>query len=75
MEKILHFVSRRAMDIDTIGPALIEQLMNKRLLKNVADLFLLSHEDLLGLERMGDKSADNVITGINKSKQCTWIIN
>ena len=71
MEQILHFVSRRAMDIDTIGPALIEQLMDKHLLQNAADLYLLSHEDLSGLERMGDKSADNVLTGIDKSRQCT----
>ena len=71
MEQILHFVSRRAMDIDTIGPALIEQLMDKRLLQNAADLYLLSHEDLSGLDRMGDKSADNVLTGIDKSRQCT----
>jgi len=70
MEKILHFVSRRAMDIDTIGPALIEQLINKGLLQNAADLYLLTHEDLSRLDRMGDKSADNVLAGIDKSRQC-----
>ena len=70
-EQILHFVSRRAMDIDTIGPALIEQLMHKRLLQNAADLYLLRHEDLSKLDRMGNKSADNVLAGIDKSKQCT----
>ena len=69
-EKILHFVSRRAMDIDTIGPALIEQLLTKKLLKSAADLYLLRHEDLAGLERMGEKSAQNVISSIVKSKQC-----
>lgn len=69
-EQILHFVSRRAMDIDTIGPALIEQLLSKKLMKNAADLYLLRHEDLSGLERMGDKSAENVLAGIEKSKQC-----
>jgi DNA ligase (NAD+) len=69
-EKILHFVSRRAMDIDTIGPALIEQLLTKKLLKSAADLYLLRHEDLSGLERMGEKSAQNVISSIVKSKQC-----
>mgnify|MGYP001399378796 FL=1 len=71
MEKILHFVSRRAMDIDTIGPALIEQLIYKHLLHNAADLYLLSHEDLSGLDRMGEKSADNVLIGIDESRQCT----
>ena len=71
MEQILHFVSRRAMDIDTIGPALIEQLMEKSLLENAADLYLLSHKDLSGLDRMGEKSADNVVASIEKSKQCT----
>ena len=69
-EQILHFVSRRAMDIDTIGPALIEQLLTKKLLKSAADLYLLRHEDLSGLERMGDKSAENVLSGIEKSKKC-----
>jgi DNA ligase (NAD+) len=69
-EKILHFVSRRAMDIDTIGPALIEQLMSKNLLQNAADLYLLRHEDLSVLERMGDKSAENVLDSIEISRQC-----
>jgi len=69
-EQILHFVSRRAMDIDTIGPALIEQLLAKKLIRNAADLYLLTHEDLSRLERMGDKSAENVLIGIEKSKQC-----
>jgi len=69
-EQILHFVSRRAMDIDTIGPALIEQLMSKNLLRNAADLYLLSHEDLSGLDRMADKSAKNVLSSIEKSKKC-----
>ena len=69
-EQILHFVSRRAMDMDTIGPALIEQLMTKNLLQNAADLYLLRHEDLSGLERMADKSAANVLSSIEKSKKC-----
>ena len=69
-EQILHFVSRRAMDMDTIGPALIEQLMTKNLLQNAADLYLLRHEDLSGLERMADKSAENVLSSIEKSKKC-----
>ena len=59
------------MDIDTIGPALIEQLMQKRLIQNAPDLYLLRHKDLSILDRMGNKSADNLIAGIDKSKQCT----
>ena len=59
------------MDIDTIGPALIEQLIDKRLMKNAADLYLLSHKDLSGLDRMGEKSAHNVLIGIDKSRKCT----
>ena len=69
-EQILHFVSRKAMDINSIGPALVEQLMSENLLKNAADLYLIRHEDLSRLERMGEKSAENVILGIEKSKHC-----
>jgi len=71
LEQIQHFVSRKAMNIETIGPALIEQLLNKDLLKNVADLYVLTHEQLAELERMGDKSASNVLEGIEQSKKCT----
>ncbi len=70
LERILHFVSRKAMNIETIGPALVEQLLDKGLLHNVADLFRLKHEDLSQLDRMGDKSADNVLTGLEQSKNC-----
>ncbi|MBF0286291.1 MAG: NAD-dependent DNA ligase LigA [SAR324 cluster bacterium] len=70
MESILHFVSRKAMNIETIGPALVEQLLDKGLLHSVADLFCLKHEDLSQLDRMGDKSADNVLIGIEQSKNC-----
>lgn len=69
-EKILHFVSRKAMDIETIGTALVEQMLNHNLIKDVADLYVLTHEELVGLERMGDKSARNVLDGLERSKNC-----
>ncbi|MBF0279277.1 MAG: NAD-dependent DNA ligase LigA [SAR324 cluster bacterium] len=70
LENILHFVSRKAMDIDTIGPALIEQLLSRQLIRDASDLYLLKHGDLSALDRMGDKSADNVLEGIKRSKNC-----
>ncbi len=69
-ERILHFVSRRAMDIEAIGPALVEQLVSSGMLKSFADLYRLRYSDLLRLERMGEKSAHNVINSIERSKQC-----
>lgn len=68
LESIIHFVSRKAMDIETIGPALVEQLFNRQLIDNIADLYRLRLEELSRLERMGDKSARNVLTGIEQSK-------
>ena len=68
METILHFVSRKAMDIETIGPALVEQMLNQQLIRNVADLYQLRQQDLSQLERMGEKSARNVLTSIEQSK-------
>ena len=68
IEKILHFVSRKAMDIDTLGPALVEQLLAHKLIENVADLYWLQHKELSALARMGDKSAKNVLEGLERSK-------
>ena len=68
LENILHFVSRKAMDIDTIGPALIEQLLKHQLIRNAADLYGLNQEHLSELERMGEKSAHNVLAEIERSK-------
>jgi DNA ligase (NAD+) len=56
------------MDIENLGPALIEQLVESGLVKNFADLYKLQKSDLMTLERMGEKSADNVIAAIEKSK-------
>jgi DNA ligase (NAD+) len=66
---ILHFASRHIMDIDGLGEALVNQLTERGLVKNVADLYKLTKDDLLRLERMGEKSADNVLKEISDSKQ------
>jgi DNA ligase (NAD+) len=66
---ILHFASRHVMDIDGLGEALVNQLTERGLVKNVADLYRLTKDDLLKLERMGDKSAQNVLDEIEASKK------
>jgi len=68
-QRILYFASRNAMDIEGLGPALIEQLVDRGLVKDVADIYLLKAEDLAQLERMGKKSAENVIRAIEESKR------
>ena len=69
-ERILHFCSRRALDVETIGPALVVQLLERQLVKTPADLFRLNVEALSQLERMGEKSAENVVSGLERSKHC-----
>jgi DNA ligase (NAD+) len=66
---IFHFTRRFAMDIDRLGESLIEQLVETGLVKDVADLYDLTTEQLVELERMGKKSADNVIVSITRSKE------
>jgi DNA ligase (NAD+) len=66
---ILHFASRHVMNIDGLGEALVNQLTERGLVKNVADLYRLTKNDLLQLERMGEKSAENVLTEIEASKE------
>ena len=66
---ILHFASRHVMDIDGLGDALVNQLTERGMVKNVADLYRLTKDDLLRLERMGDKSAQNVLDEIAASKE------
>jgi DNA ligase (NAD+) len=66
---ILHFASRHVMDIDGLGDALVSQLADRGMVKNVADLYRLTKDDLLRLERMGDKSAQNVLDEIAASKE------
>lgn len=67
--KIEHFISRRAMDIDGLGPETVDMFYQRGLIKNAADLYLLQADDIKNLERMGDKSAENIIKGIEASKQ------
>jgi DNA ligase (NAD+) len=68
-ETILHFASRHVMNIEGMGDALVAQLTDRGLVKNVADIYRLTKDDLLALERMGDKSAQNVLDEINASKK------
>jgi len=68
-ETILHFASRGVMNIDGMGDALVTQLTDSGLVKNVADIYSLTKEDLLGLERFADKSAQNIIDEIERSKK------
>jgi DNA ligase (NAD+) len=68
-QSIVHFASRRAMDIEGLGEKLIDQLVEAGLVHSVADLFTLSHEQLSSLERMGDKSASNLLAELELSKQ------
>jgi DNA ligase (NAD+) len=66
---ILHFASRHVMDIDGLGEALVNQLTERGMVNNVADLYRLTKDELLQLERMGDKSAENVLREIEDSKK------
>ncbi len=68
LEKIKHFVSRGAMDIDGVGEKLCQALFEAGLVKDAADLYRLTREQLLGLERMADKSVSNVLNSIEESK-------
>ncbi len=68
-QAILHFASRRAMDIEGLGDKLVDQLVDKGLVKNPADLYRLRADALAKLERMGEKSAHNVLEAIQRSKQ------
>ena len=67
-ERIRHFGSRRAMDIEGLGEKLTEQLVDKLLVKNISDIYYLTKEQIAGLERMADKSAQNILDAIEKSK-------
>lgn len=68
-ESILHFVSKGGFDIDGIGEKLVDQLVDKGIVRKVSDLFHLDKETLVGLERMGEKSAENLLAAIEKSKK------
>lgn len=69
LEGLIHFVSRQAMNIDGLGEKVITQLHEAGLVHNVADLYRLNRDDLLGLERMGETSVANLLSAIEQSKQ------
>ncbi len=72
VERIKHFVSRGAMNIEGLGEKIIEKLvLEKRIVKDISDLYILGKEDLKSLEGFGDKSAQNIIDAISKSKKTT----
>lgn len=68
-ESLLYFAGRRAMNIDGLGDALVDQLVDQGMVRDVADLYKLTHEQLAGLERMGEKSAQNLLDEIERSKK------
>ena len=70
-EAIKHFASRKAMDIDGLGDKLVEQLVDEHLIESFLDLYSLNLDSLLKLERMGEKSAQNLLAAIEASKQTT----
>ncbi|MBR2451252.1 MAG: NAD-dependent DNA ligase LigA [Paludibacteraceae bacterium] len=70
--KMEHFVSRKAMNIDGLGSETIDLLYSQGLLKNIADIYALTQEDIAKQERLGEKSAQNMLAGIEASKQVPW---
>jgi DNA ligase (NAD+) len=70
-ESLLYFAGRRAMDIDGLGEALVDQLVDKGLIHDVADLYSLTQEQVANLERMGDKSASNLLGEIDNSRKAS----
>lgn len=68
MRSIIHFASKPAMDIDGLGPAIVEQLLDEGCIKDCGDLYSLTYDAIVGLERFADKSAQNLIDAIEKSK-------
>lgn len=70
-QALRHFASRKALDIEGLGDKLVEQLVDNGLVKDPADLFSLSQQQLAGLERMGDKSAANLVAALRKSRETT----
>ena len=67
--KIEHFISRKAMNIDGLGPETVDMFFRLRLIKDTADLYKLTADDIKNLDRMGDKSAENIVNGIAQSKE------
>lgn len=69
LRNIIHFVSRPAMDIEGLGESLIEKLVNNKLIFSPADLYYIKAKDILNIDRMGEKSVENIFNSINKSKK------
>ncbi|MDD3520492.1 MAG: NAD-dependent DNA ligase LigA [Actinomycetota bacterium] len=67
-EAIVHFASKSGMDIDGLGPAIVDKLLQKKLIKDSADIYYLNYEDIFGLENFKEKSTENLLNSINKSK-------
>ena len=70
--KVIHFVSRKAMNIDGLGDETLTLLYDQGLVRNIADLYDLKKDDIARQERLGDKSADNILKAIEASKQVSW---
>lgn len=68
MRNIIHFVSRGAMDIDGLGPSIIEQMLEKNLIETAADLYYVNLSDIADMDKMGEKSAQNLLNALEKSK-------
>lgn len=70
--KIEHFISRKAMNIEGLGPETVDQFYQEGLIRDIADLYTLNAADICRLDRMGEKSADNIIQGIERSKEVPY---
>lgn len=70
-ETILHFASRQAMDIEGLGEKIVDQMVERGLVSDYADLYTLTREDILGLDRMGPKLAENILAAIRRSRKTT----
>ena len=70
-QALIHFAQRRAMDIEGLGEKVVEQLVDLNIVHTPADLYKIKLETLISLDRMGEKSANNLLLAINNSKQCT----
>ncbi len=68
MRNIIHFVSRNAMDIEGLGPSIVEQMLEKNLIETAADLYYVNPSDIADMDKMGEKSAQNLINALEKSK-------
>ncbi len=69
LQRMIHFASRDAMDIEGLGPAVLEQLVNEELVRHIDDLYALDRQQIAALERLGERSADNLLEAIERSKE------